>query len=70
MSKDYPYRSEPDKKKLELYTITDESSELSKIGALVRFYLHEDPDKLTEDELLKAWGQLTFALKQTGQMTK
>ena len=61
-------RYQPDKKKLDLYTVTDGSSELLKIGALVRFYLHENPTNMTEDELFEAWGQLQFALKQTHQM--
>lgn len=54
-------------KKIAEYTITTESSEESQIDAYIRYYFHENPDNMTDDEYWKAWGQLKFVLKQTGQ---
>lgn len=48
--------------------MTEQSGELEKWSALIRFYFHEDPDKMTEEEFCKAYGQLVYALNRTGQM--
>ena len=38
------------------------------MAALIRFFFKVNPDEMTEDEFAKAWGQLQYALKKTGQM--
>jgi hypothetical protein len=59
--------AESAKKKLDDAEITEDSSFETKVDAYIRFYLHEDTGKMTDDEFVKAWTQLKFVLKETGQ---
>lgn len=68
MPENNPICYQSDKKKLEQYEITDQSSELKKWSALIRFYFHENPANMSEDEFYEAYGQLVYALNRTAQM--
>ena len=49
-------------------TLSDPMTEsgLSQIKALVRFYFHVEPQNF--NDLVKAWGQLKFALQFDGKL--
>ena len=36
---------------------------MERINALLSFYLHVNPDELTDEEWAKSWGRLQYALK-------
>lgn len=41
---------------------------MEQLAALMRFYLHINPDELDDDQFAKEWARLKWVLKQTGQM--
>jgi hypothetical protein len=38
------------------------------MAALIRFYLHEDPDLMDDDLFCRRWCDLSFALKWDGKI--
>lgn len=47
---------------IDRYTITEDSSDETRIGALIHCCLNIDPDQLTDDEFWKLWGRVKFYL--------
>jgi|GEM_PF-2918861 hypothetical protein len=38
------------------------------MGALIRYYLHEDPDTLDDDQFCERWCELSYALRWDGKV--
>ena len=49
-----------DKKKLDFYAISKSDCELTQMAAYVAFYFPLDPDKMSEDEIIRYWSYLFF----------
>ena len=59
--------AKPDKKKLEGYRLTHNSSEESKWSARLRYHFHIDPDQLTDEDFWQRVAELRFVMTETGQ---
>ena len=58
-----------DKKKLEEYKNLIEGDEIAKNNALISFYLHINPETLSDEQWAKKVNEIHYVLKFTGVLT-
>lgn len=53
---------------IDRFTVDSDSSDESRISALIHCCLHIDPDNLTEEEYWKAWGRVKYFMSLAYQI--
>jgi hypothetical protein len=62
------WHAEQLKKKIDSAKLIVSNGEFSKREALIRYFFHEDPNKLSDEEFCIRWEQLKYCLKMDGKM--
>ena len=53
---------------IDRYTVDEDSSDETRISALIHCCLHIDPDELTEEQFWKCWGRVKYYMSLANQV--
>lgn len=53
---------------IDRYTVNEDSSDETRISALIHCCLHIDPDTLTDEDFWKCWGRVKYYMGLANQV--